>query len=386
MKKWLLRFAAVLSVLVVAAAVVVLVADNQNGANPKVSAALNETSMNESTITSIYATTSPAVVEIIVQTKSTGFGTFTTEGQGSGFVIDKAGYILTNNHVVGDASEIQVVFSNGNTETATLLGTDTLDDLAVIKVDASAVSGITPLTLADSTKVQPGQMAIAIGSPYGLTNSITTGIVSGLNRSVEGSSLTGMLQTDAVIQPGNSGGPLLDSSGQVIGINTAIEGSGTGIGFAVPSSTASKVLDNLIAGKKIERPWLGISGMDLTKSLADDIGLSYNPGVYIVDVVSGSPADKAGLIGAGTDRSGNPTTGGDIITAIDNQQVTKVTDLQSYVRSKQVGDVVTLTILRDGSTITVKVTLAAQTTTTTKSTPDFPDSNIPEFTIPWGNR
>lgn len=382
MKQWLLRFTAAVSVLLVAAAIFVLVTNNQSEPLQKAAAASNETLVNETTITSIYDTASPAVVEIIVKTQTTGFGAFSTEGQGSGFIVDKEGHILTNNHVVEDATDVQVVFANGNTEQATILGTDSKDDLALIKVDAAAVADVVPLTLADSTNVQPGQLAIAIGSPYGLTNSITTGIVSGLNRSVEGSALTGMIQTDATIQPGNSGGPLLNSNGEVIGINTAIEGEGTGIGFAVPSSVAKAVLDELIAGEKIVKPWLGISGMDLSDSSAEEIGLTVNQGVYVVEVVSGSPANKAGLIGAGTGREGTPNSDGDIITAIDGQTVAKVADLQSYLKTKRVGDEVTLTIVRDGATVSINVTLAAQTTNSSVT----PDSNIPDFVLPWGDR
>lgn len=382
MKQWLLRFTTAVSVLLVAAAIFVLITNNQSEPLQKVAAASNETLVNETTITSIYDTASPAVVEIIVKTQTTGFGAFSTEGQGSGFIVDKEGHILTNNHVVEDATDVQVVFANGNTEQATILGTDSKDDLALIKVDAAAVADVVPLTLADSTNVQPGQLAIAIGSPYGLTNSITTGIVSGLNRSVEGSALTGMIQTDATIQPGNSGGPLLNSNGEVIGINTAIEGEGTGIGFAVPSSVAKAVLDELIAGEKIVKPWLGISGMDLSDSSAEEIGLTVNQGVYVVEVVSGSPANKAGLIGAGTGREGTPNSDGDIITAIDGQTVAKVADLQSYLKTKRVGDEVTLTIVRDGATVSINVTLAAQTTSSSVT----PDSNIPDFVLPWGDR
>lgn len=382
MKQWLLRFTTAVSVLLVAAAIFVLITNNQSEPLQKVAAASNETLVNETTITSIYDTASPAVVEIIVKTQTTGFGAFSTEGQGSGFIVDKEGHILTNNHVVEDATDVQVVFANGNTEQATILGTDSKDDLALIKVDAAAVADVVPLTLADSTNVQPGQLAIAIGSPYGLTNSITTGIISGLNRSVEGSALTGMIQTDATIQPGNSGGPLLNSNGEVIGINTAIEGEGTGIGFAVPSSVAKAVLDELIAGEKIVKPWLGISGMDLSDSSAEEIGLTVNQGVYVVEVVSGSPANKAGLIGAGTGREGTPNLDGDIITAIDGQTVAKVADLQSYLKTKRVGDEVTLTIVRDGATVSINVTLAAQTTNSSVT----PDSNIPDFVLPWGDR
>lgn len=206
---------------------------------------------NETTITAIYFDTSPAVVEIKVtfQSGQSFFGSsYTQSGQGSGFLIDTNGDIVTNEHVVDGATSVQVVFSNGRTVSASIANTDMADDLAVVKVDASAVSGITPLKLADSSTVQPGQTAIALGSPYGLNNSVTLGIVSGLHRTLD-QNYTGMIQTDASIQPGNSGGPLLNLSGEVIGVNTAIEGQGTGIGFAVPASVVSKAFSKLEPGK-----------------------------------------------------------------------------------------------------------------------------------------
>jgi serine protease Do len=391
MKSWAIKALTTLSVLLVAGAVFVLVTGTTFRQTPTAAnAAVNQTLVDETTISNIYETASPAVVEITVTSQSQGFRSYSTEGQGSGFVIDKNGNILTNNHVVDGATSVQVMFSNGNTVTASVLGKDAADDLAIIKVDASAVAGITPLTLADSSTVKPGQLAIAIGSPYGLTNSITTGIISGLNRSVDGSSssLTGMIQTDATIQPGNSGGPLLNSSGLVIGINTAIEGDGTGIGFAVPSSVALKVIPDLEASKQIEKPWIGISGMALTQSTAQELGISNNQGVYVIEVVSDSPAEKAGLKGAGTSQNGNPGNGGDVITAIDGKNITSVTDLQSYLKTKSVGDTVNLTVIRSGSTISVAVTLAAQpaTTTSQSTTPNYPDNQIPDYSWPWNNR
>lgn len=202
-------------------------------------------------IAAIYAAASPAVVEIIVTAQSgTGFFRrgFTQSGQGSGFLVNSSGDIVTNQHVVEGATSVQIVFSNGKAVSATVVGTDPADDIALIRVDATTVSGITPLVLADSSTLEPGQTAIAMGSPYGLTNSITTGVISGLNRSVPGGQ-TGMIQTDASIQPGSSGGPLLNSSGQVVGVDTAIEGQGTGIGFAIPSNIVTKVLPYLEANK-----------------------------------------------------------------------------------------------------------------------------------------
>lgn len=383
MKKWGTKLTAALSMVIITAALFVTLTGCSVNQSP-VAAATNETIVAESTITDIYAAANPAVVQIIVTTQSAGFGSYSSEGQGSGFVIDKEGHILTNNHVVEGATEVDVVFSDGNKETANVLGTDSLDDLAVIKVEATAVSGITPLVLADSSNLLPGQLAIAMGSPYGLANTISVGVVSGLNRSVEGSTLTGLIQTDANIQPGNSGGPLLNSNGQVIGINTATEGTGTGIGYAVPSGTATRVIEELKAGKEIERPWLGISGTAITKSLAEELGLPVNEGVYVVEVVSDSPAQQAGLRGATTTRNNTTGKGGDIITAIDGKNVTSISDLQNYLFNKNVGDEVTLTVLRDGSSISVKIKLEAYPTETTSTNPESPST--PDFPWPWGDK
>jgi S1-C subfamily serine protease len=326
---------------------------------------------NADTVTGIYDNASPAVFEIDVAESSGIFSNF-MQGQGSGFLIDNQGHILTNNHVVDGATSVKLVLDNGNTVDATVLGTDAIDDLAVIGVDTSAVQGIAPLQFADSNAVKPGQMAIAIGTPYGLTDTVTVGIVSGLNRDVNGSDLTGMIQTDAAINPGNSGGPLLDANGMVIGINTAIEAQATGangIGFAVPSDVAQKVIPDLIAGKKVERPWLGISGTALNETLANNLNLSVNQGVYVISVASGSPAETAGLKGGSTDESGTPTAGGDVITAVDGRSVKTVPDLSSYFKTKNVGDTVTLTVLRDGSQMNVTVTLGSWPANTTTPTP-----------------
>jgi S1-C subfamily serine protease len=324
---------------------------------------------SQDTVTSVYNKASPAVVEIDVTQQGTGNGLFRSlqEGKGSGFIVDSArGYILTNNHVVEGASTLNVKLSNGKTVAAKVLGTDTIGDLAVISVDASATSGITQLTLGDSSAVVPGQMAIAIGNPYGYDNTITVGVISGVNRTIPGSSYTGMLQTDAAINPGNSGGPLLDINSNVIGINTAIESTATGargIGFAVSSNTAKKALPDLEAGKQVSRPWLGISGTSITTALTQQLNISVNQGVYVVSVVSGGPAAAAGLKGASTDANGQPTAGGDIITAIDGKNMATIQDVQNYVASKNVGDVVTLTILRSGSQQNVQVTLGGRPAT-----------------------
>ena len=217
---------------------------------------VSQASTGDNSITTIYNADSPAIVEINISIYQGPYFPPAT-GQGSGFLIDTVGDIVTNNHVVEGASSITVTLQNGKTVNAVVVGTDTADDLAVVKIAATSVAGITPLQFGDSNAVQVGQTVIAIGSPYGLMNSVTTGIISGLNRTISEAdsysytyiNLTGMLQTDAAVNPGNSGGPLLDTNGRVIGINTEVENSADGgIAFAVPSATVEKVLPNLIKG------------------------------------------------------------------------------------------------------------------------------------------
>jgi len=348
--------------------------------NAGIGQSASATLYDEQTVSTIYESASPAVVEIEVTEQATGyFGQSYAEGQGSGFLIDSSGYIITNNHVVENTSDITVNFTDGTSVPATVVGTDSSHDLALIKVTASAVSGITPLALGDSNEVDIGEMAIAIGTPYGLENTATVGIISGLDRTLSssdisaGSNLDNMIQTDAALNPGNSGGPLLNSSGEVIGVNTAIESSSSNIGFAVPSNTVTMVLDSLKNGENILRPWLGISGVALNAARAQNLDLSIEQGVYVVSVVAGSPAEDAELQAGGTDSSGNLTSGGDVITAIDGVKVTKVEELSSYISNKMVGDKVTLTVLRNGQTLSIKVTLAEwpdeTTTITTQSLP-----------------
>lgn len=341
---------------------------------------------DQNTVTAIYDSASPAVVEINV-TQGTGIrGGFARQGEGSGFLVDKDGSILTNNHVVDGATRVSVTFNDGSTVDATVVGTDSVHDLALVRVDPASVSGLTPLRLGDSSLVKPGQMAIAIGAPYGLADSITVGVISGLDRDISGSSMTGMLQTDAALNPGNSGGPLLNADGEVIGINTAVEAqSGArGIGFAVPSNVATSALPNLKAGKQTQRVWLGISGVALTADLAQQLNLTVNQGVYVVTVTSGSPADKAGLKGGGTGSGTVPVAGGDVITAVDGNAVKSVTDMTNYFAGKQVGDQVTISILRGGSTLNVTATLGAWPNSSTYQLPNpNPMPNIPS---PWGGR
>jgi len=332
---------------------------------------------NANTVSSVYEMASPAVFQIEVTEQSAGFfGRSLQQGQGSGFLIDNLGHILTNKHVVEGASSIKVFLANGDAVDAKLLGTDALDDLAIISIDASLVSRITPLQFGDSQAVKPGQMAIAIGNPYGLDDTVTVGIISGLNRSVRGSNLRGMLQTDASLNPGNSGGPLLDAGGLVIGINTAIEATASGasnIGFAVPSNVAKNVIPDLMTGKAIARPWLGISGQALSQTVAQNLGLTVNEGVYVVSVSKDSPAEKAGLKGGSVDSAGTLAKGGDVITAIDGKAVKTVEAISSYLLTKKVGDSITLFVLREGNSLNLPVTLGTWPTTLVSET--SPEAN-----------
>ncbi len=319
---------------------------------------------DEEAIVTLYNQTIPAVVEIktvVSGNESPGgmFGTPNLRGQGSGFIVDKEGHILTNNHVVDGASSVNVTLHSGETLDAQVVGTDRENDLALLKVDTEKIISISPLPWGDSDNVKPGQMAIALGSPFGLEGSITVGIISGVERAMAGAqarSITNMLQTDAAINPGNSGGPLLDSKGEVIGINTAIKASSNGIGFAIPINNAKSLLPALLQGGEVSTPWLGVSGTEIDETLASKLNLATDHGVYVVSVLPASPAEKAGLVPGGSDQSG-PTPGGDIITAIDGRNVATVSDLLQYFNTKKVGEQVSLTVIRGGKTITVEVTL-----------------------------
>jgi S1-C subfamily serine protease len=324
-------------------------------------------------------------------------GSSSQEAQGSGFLIDNQGHILTNNHVVDQATSVEVVLGNSKDVEAKVVGTDAADDLALIQIDTSAMPGVTPVTLGNSDAVKPGQMAIAIGNPYGLDDSITVGVISGLDRTLTssvGRPITGLLQTDAAINPGNSGGPLLNSQGEVIGINTAIENPMTGaqgIGFAVPINTAKDQLQSLLQGQNIKRPWLGISGTAITSDLVQKLSLTVDQGVYVITATADSPAEKAGIKGSGTDSNGDPVTGGDIITAVDGTAVKKVEDLVSYFNTKKAGDNVLLNIIRDGKTMQVLVTLGTwpdnvTTSQQSQATPTpTPTPKIWQWQYPWSS-
>jgi 2-alkenal reductase len=295
--------------------------------------------------------------------------------QGSGFLYDDQGRIVTNNHVVEDASTFQVRFSNGSAVEARLVGRDPGSDLAVLKVD-ELPPGVAPLVLADSSKLAVGQTAIAIGNPFGEHNTLTVGVISGLGRSLRGPrsaqgggrfTITNIIQTDAAINPGNSGGPLLNIRGEVIGVNTAIRsdsGVFEGVGYAVPSNALARVVPALIRDGRYQHPWLGVGMRDVDPLLARHFNLAAKQGVLITAVQSGSPAERAGLR-AGTssgDYGGAPILyDGDIITAIDGQAVLSGDDLVSYLELQaSVGQAITITLLRDGRQQQVQATLGSR--------------------------
>jgi S1-C subfamily serine protease len=283
---------------------------------------------------------------------------------GSGFLIDNDGHILTNAHVVEGAKRVDVQLGDGATQQAQIVGTDPSTDIAVLKVDNT--EGVNPLPLGDSTKVQVGDPVVAIGNPFGLDRTVTTGIVSALQRQIQapnGFSISDVIQTDAAINPGNSGGPLIDGNGQVIGINSQIEsqsGGNEGVGFAVPIKTAADVVSQLENGGEVQRAYLGISGGDITPSIAQALNLPVQQGVLVEQVLNGGPADDAGIKGAtGQATIGGQTVpiGGDIITKVDGKQITGMDDVISAVNEHKPGDDLTLTVWRDGQQRDVTVKL-----------------------------
>jgi putative serine protease PepD len=304
------------------------------------------------TVGEIYKSANPGVVEITA--RSTGGpeqGGFPFEqqqprqgqAQGSGFVFDAAGHVVTNYHVVANASEFAVRFSDGSTYDAELVGSDPSTDLAVLKVDAPG-DVVHPLDLGNSDDVEIGDGVVAIGSPYGLEETITSGIVSALDRTIEstnGYSIPGTIQTDAAINHGNSGGPLLDAQGDVVGVNSQIEsesGGNTGIGFAIPSNTVRSVADQIVSGGDVEHAYLGVSLDDSTDPA----------GALVGAVTDGSPAEGAGL------------RAGDVVTSFDGEEITGASDLTGAVSALEVGDEIELTYVRDGDTKTVQVTLGTR--------------------------
>ena len=281
-----------------------------------------------------------------------------TGGLGSGFVYDNLGHIITNAHVVGDANKATVTFLDGSQYNAEIIGKDKFTDIAVIKVNEKPRL-LHPLQIGDSSQLQVGEQVAAIGNPFGLSGSMTSGIVSQIGRLLPtqdtGFSIPDVIQTDAAINPGNSGGPLLNMRGQVVGINTAIQsitGEFIGIGFAVPSNTFSKIVPTLIDEGKYPHPWIGITGKDIDPDLASVLELKQAKGFLVITVVDGSPADKAGLKGMSQTQVINGKeypADGDIIISVDDKEVRKISDILIHLqREKSVGDEMVLGVIRDG--------------------------------------
>ncbi|MBM3903545.1 MAG: PDZ domain-containing protein [Thaumarchaeota archaeon] len=288
---------------------------------------------------------------------------------GSGFVYDTQGHIITNNHVISGAQEVDVRFVDGNIYSAKVIGTDPFNDVAVLQItDDFSEETLNPLPLANSAELEVGQQIIAIGNPFGLSNTMTTGIVSQVGRLLPnrdaGYSIPSVIQTDAAINPGNSGGPMLNLEGQVIGINTAIQsttGEFSGIGFAVPSNTIKRLVPVLIEKGGYTHPWLGVSGTSLTPDIAKMIDLPKNyHGVFVTTVVPDGPAEQAGIQEA-TYNANRELKGGDVIVALDGKAVRDIDDLIIYLaENKSVGDTVSIQINRAGEQLEIVATLAAR--------------------------
>ncbi len=321
--------------------------------------------VEEQIVAGVYARVSPAVVCITAQEQ---FG----QCIGSGFVIDTEGHIVTNNHVAEEAKNPLVTLADERTVPAKLIGADPGSDLAVFKIDVPKEE-LTVAELGQSSSLQVGQRAIAIGNPFGLERTVTVGVISALGRTLprEDSNfqLAEIIQTDAAINPGNSGGPLLDSQGRVIGVNTAIRsptGTNAGIGFAVPVDIVKRVVPELIAHGRYRHTWLGVRGNTITPEMVEAMNLPVETGVLIAMVEPGGPAEKAGLRGGKQQVivAGIPMqAGGDIVIGINDRQVKRFDDLINYLASfTSVGDVVTLTVVRDGKQLKIDVTLEERPT------------------------
>ncbi|MGB8063975.1 MAG: trypsin-like peptidase domain-containing protein [Candidatus Sulfotelmatobacter sp.] len=313
---------------------------------------------------SVYKKNIPSVVNVTSRAMTFDFfyGLVPQEGQGSGFVIDKEGHILTNYHVIADARQVEVTLHNRKKYKATIVGTDPPHDLAVIQIKAP---DLVPAILGDSRNLQVGQKVYAIGNPFGLAGTMTRGIVSSIRpvREPNGAMIDEAIQTDAAINPGNSGGPLMNWHGEVIGINTMIlsnVGQNAGIGFAIPINTAKAVLNDLMTLGRVRRPALGVRTIAITPELADEIGLPVDYGLLIIQVTPGGSADQAGLR-AGTERAylGNTQImlGGDLIVAIDGQKIEDEQDLAQMMDNHRAGDTVKITIFRNKRKMDVTVAL-----------------------------
>ena len=340
-----------------AAAAVPAVVSNQPPAGSAPAPSTSVTLKEDSAVIQAVRTVKPAVVTVINQMQANPrgfrFGNATPTASGSGVIIDPKGYIVTNNHVIEGSSKLQVIYSDGTTVNATLVGTDSVMDIAVLKVDGKVPASA---SFGESSALEPGQVAIAIGSPLGdFRGTVTVGVVSGLNRTVGNEQ--GLIQTDAAINNGNSGGPLVNSLGQVIGINTLVVRSSNsgnvaeGLGFAIPSNLVRELTTQLISGGKVEHPYMGVSYQMLDAQVAADLNITATDGAIVMSVESGSAAEKAGLQEK------------DVIVALDGQKVDADHSLMSALFTHKPGDKVNLTVMRNGKQVQVTLTLGVRPAT-----------------------
>ncbi|MFY3740761.1 MAG: S1-C subfamily serine protease [Candidatus Nitrosomirales archaeon] len=346
-----------------------LVQSNGHSVTPQGEVIPVEPSEHDLTLPALFHKAEKSVVQITVREEGQsvlGGG----DRLGSGFTYDSNGDIITNNHVVEGADNVSVTFLDGSVYKARVVGADPYTDLAVVNADVPK-DKLVPLPLGDSSKLEVGQQVAAIGNPFGLSGSMTTGIVSQLGRLLPlsdvqgGFSIPDVIQTDAAINPGNSGGPMLNLRGEVVGVNSAIT-SGTGefagVGFAIPSNTVQKIVPVLIKDGKYRHAWLGVSGTDLTPEIAEALNLKDTKGFLVIDIVADSPADKFGIKGGSkqvTVDGRQIRLGGDVITAVDDHPVRKIDDILVYIqREKSIGDEMVLSIIRDGQPMELTITLA----------------------------
>jgi S1-C subfamily serine protease len=345
------------------------------------------------TVQDIYRDEGPGVAFIQAEgvSESSVFGQEEGTATGSGFVVDKDGTILTNAHVVEGADEVTVSFEEGGDSIdAEVKGVDPDSDLAVLKIDPGAVEDLTVMPLGDSSEIEVGDPVVAIGNPFGLQRTVTTGIVSALQRQIDapsGFSISNVIQTDASINPGNSGGPLLDGQGRVIGINSQIATGGgqgsVGIGFAVPVNTAKDLLPRLREGKEIERAYLGVSMATVNEDLASEADLPVDSGALVESVEDGTPAEKAGLRGSEIDElSGDLTRAGDLIVAINGEPVKSADDVVAAVAGMQPGDTAELEIYRGDDKRTVSVELGERPEALGGSSQPQEEEQEPPFPLP----
>jgi S1-C subfamily serine protease len=371
--KWIYAFAAILILLIVNTAVFAVAFLNLQNQLEKM-----ETTITEQNIEIEDLQNRIEIMDAINQTGLMPWSTIydqlkdsvvliqTNLGLGSGFVYDTGGHIITNHHVIENATTIQVTFLDGNITSANVIGMDIYSDIAVIEVDPE-VTTLHPVVLGNSSNLIVGEPVAAMGNPFGLSDTLTAGIVSSVERTLEAAEryvIIDIIQIDAAVNPGNSGGPLVNLKGQVVGVNTAIQsetGAFTGIGFAIPSDTVKREIDDLIETGGYKHPWLGVSALDVDLAIADAMGLEKPQGVLIVDVTEGSPADQAGLRGSDQNVTldGQVTPiGGDVITGIDGLSTRRMADLVVYMERNTIpGDSVVFEFIRDGEERSLEVTL-----------------------------